>query len=415
MDGTDNYTYMVYDGNRLISVSDGDTLVVTYMYDARNHRIKKTVGDETRLYYFNQQWQCVEERVGTTVDATWIYGLRYIDDVVCRVKNTEVLYALQDPNWNVVALVTPSGSVAERMTYDSFGRVTFRNASFVANVSQTTSSYNWTKTFTGQTYDVESGLMLYRNRYYHPGLGRFLTRDPIGYNANDVNLYRYVKNSVTISADPSGFQGTFEWSPAPPPPLKAGECFFRVCVTPVAAVGGHSFIVLYEPDGTWRFFRGGPSNNYNPGNGSSEQVSSPGIPDASGMPGTLLGTSGPYAPGSVDYPKEPGEIPNCTDVTVPCQSVKTLSDCFDEVINRVNNSHIKYVPVPPAFNVNQGNCNTLTTWMQKMCTGQVKFPISTQLTPGKHRGPLGILGRIHPNVRNDFPDRLLPQDREMMR
>ncbi len=203
LDGTSGYT-LVYDAwNRLISVSDGDTLVVSYMYDARNHRIKKTVGDETRLYYFNQQWQCVEERVGTTVDATWIYGLRYIDDVICRVKNTEVLYALQDPNWNVVAVLNSNGTVAERMTYDSFGRVTFRNVSFVANVSQM-SSYNWTKTFTGQVYDVETGLMLYRNRYYHPGLGRFITRDPIGYNANDINLHRYAGNQCISQVDTLG-------------------------------------------------------------------------------------------------------------------------------------------------------------------------------------------------------------------
>ncbi len=185
----------------MISVSDGDTLVASYMYDARNHRIKKTVGNETRLYYFNQQWQCVEERVGTTVDATWIYGLRYIDDVVCSVKNTEVLYALQDPNWNVVALVNTSGTVQERMTYDSFGRITFRDASFVANASKTTSSYNWTKTFTGQVYDVETGLMLYRNRYYHPTLGRFITRDPIGYRGEDSNLYRYVYNFPCTATD----------------------------------------------------------------------------------------------------------------------------------------------------------------------------------------------------------------------
>ncbi len=196
---------LVYDAwNRLTQVKDGTAVVATYVYDARNHRIKTTVGDETRLYYFNQQWQCVEERVGTTVDATWIYGLRYIDDVICRVKNTEVLYALQDPNWNVVALVTPSGSVAERMTYDSFGKPTFRDASFVANVSQTTSSYNWTKTFTGQVYDVETGLMLYRNRYYHPGLGRFITRDPIKYAGRDVNLYRYVGNNATLHSDRDG-------------------------------------------------------------------------------------------------------------------------------------------------------------------------------------------------------------------
>lgn len=202
LDNTSSYT-LVYDAwNRLISVCDGDAVVVTYMlYDARNHRIKKTIGDETRLYYFNQQWQCVEERVGTTVDATWIYGLRYIDDVVCRVKNTEVLYALQDPNWNVIAVLNSNGSVAERLTYNSFGRVTFRNASFVARA---TSSYNWCKTFTSQVYDVETGLMLYRNRYYYPGLGRFITCDPIGYEGDCVNFYRYVGNIPNNAQDPLG-------------------------------------------------------------------------------------------------------------------------------------------------------------------------------------------------------------------
>lgn len=287
-------------------------------------------------------------RNGTIVTLK-IFGL--FNDVICRTTNdseTQTLYALQDPNWNVVAVLNSNGTVAERLTYDSFGKPTFRSANFTA---RTTSSYNWTKTFTGQVYDSEMSLMLYRNRYYHTALGRFITRDPIGYRGDSVNLYRYVENSVTVSADPSGVQKTFEWSPAPPPPLKTGECFFRVCVTPVAIAGGHSFIVLYEPDGTWRFFRGGLSSNYRPGNGSSEQVSSPVIPDASGMPGTLLGISGPYVPGSVDYPDNPAEIPNCTDVTVPCQSVKTLSDCFDEVINRVNDSHIEYVPVPPFFDM----------------------------------------------------------------
>ncbi len=207
LDGTSGYT-LVYDAwNRLISVSDGDTVVATYVYDARNHRIKKTVGNTVTLSYFNRNWQEVESTTAG-VTTTYVYGLRYIDDIICRTTsnngNIQTLYAVQDANWNVVALVTPSDSVAERMTYDSFGRVTFRDASFVANVSQTTSSYNWTKTFTGQVYDVETGLMLYRNRYYHPDLGRFITRDPIGYDGDSVNLYRYVKNQSSLQYDSHG-------------------------------------------------------------------------------------------------------------------------------------------------------------------------------------------------------------------
>lgn len=32
-------------------------------------------------------------------------------------------------------------------------------------------------------------------RYYNPETGRFLSEDPIGFLAGDVNLYRYVNNN----------------------------------------------------------------------------------------------------------------------------------------------------------------------------------------------------------------------------
>jgi hypothetical protein len=49
--------------------------------------------------------------------------------------------------------------------------------------------------------------MLYRNRFYHPTLGRFISRDPIGYE-DDVNLHRYVGNLPTIESDVFGLSAT---------------------------------------------------------------------------------------------------------------------------------------------------------------------------------------------------------------
>ena len=41
-------------------------------------------------------------------------------------------------------------------------------------------------------------------RYYNSSSGRFISEDPIGFNGEDLNLYRYVGNSVHNLIDPSG-------------------------------------------------------------------------------------------------------------------------------------------------------------------------------------------------------------------
>jgi RHS repeat-associated protein len=64
--------------------------------------------------------------------------------------------------------------------------------------------FNWNRTFTGQVLDNETGLMLYRNRYYHVGLGRLINRDPIKYRGDGLNLYTYVKNKPSLLQDMFG-------------------------------------------------------------------------------------------------------------------------------------------------------------------------------------------------------------------
>jgi RHS repeat-associated protein len=58
--------------------------------------------------------------------------------------------------------------------------------------------------FTGREWDKETGLYYYRARYYDPKGGRFISKDPIGFEGGDVNLYRYVGNDPVDWVDPSG-------------------------------------------------------------------------------------------------------------------------------------------------------------------------------------------------------------------
>ena len=58
-------------------------------------------------------------------------------------------------------------------------------------------------TFTGRRYDPESELMYYRNRYYSPELGRFVSRDPMDY-IDGTHLYAYVGSRPASYWDPFG-------------------------------------------------------------------------------------------------------------------------------------------------------------------------------------------------------------------
>lgn len=46
----------------------------------------------------------------------------------------------------------------------------------------------------------------YRARYYHPGLQRFISEDPLGFAAGDPNLYAYVGNNPIDRRDPLGLE-----------------------------------------------------------------------------------------------------------------------------------------------------------------------------------------------------------------
>jgi RHS repeat-associated protein len=59
-------------------------------------------------------------------------------------------------------------------------------------------------TYTGREWDKETGLYYYRARYYDPMVGRFISKDPIGFAGGDVNLYGYVQNNPVNWIDPFG-------------------------------------------------------------------------------------------------------------------------------------------------------------------------------------------------------------------
>ena len=107
----------------------------TSQYDGLKRRTVKQVYsggvlNSTRHFYYSQGWQVLEQRGGssTSAERQFVWGLRYIDDIVLRERDpnsigtlTERLFGLQDPNWNVTALSDVFGVVQERYEYDPYG------------------------------------------------------------------------------------------------------------------------------------------------------------------------------------------------------------------------------------------------------------------------------------------------------
>ena len=77
------------------------------------------------------------------------------------------------------------------------------------NVTQATGSIP-TYGYTGREPDA-SGLIFYRARYYHPGLGRFASRDPIGMQGG-INPYAYAGGNPVNFNDPSGLLAQQTWN-----------------------------------------------------------------------------------------------------------------------------------------------------------------------------------------------------------
>src|SRR5438105_1762216 len=129
--------------------------------------------------------------------------MRNADALIERDTPTQRLYAQQDGNWNVTALIDTSGNVQERYIYDPYGAVTILDPNWSVRSS---SSFAWIYLHQGGRYDSTSGLYNFRNRDYSPTLGRWTETDPMGLGAGDANLYRAVGNNPTNGLDPLGLQ-----------------------------------------------------------------------------------------------------------------------------------------------------------------------------------------------------------------
>jgi len=174
-------------------------------YDALGRCVKRVLNGATTYYIYDGEKPILEYRsTDLSNPAKNLYG-KGIDEILMRYDPSfnpaRTYYYQQDHEGSVTQLLNASGNVIESYKYDAFGAP----AIYDADGNQLSSSaYSNRFLFTGREYTNLFGFYEYRARAYHPGLGRFMSEDPKGFDAGDYNLFRYCHNDPIDFTDPMG-------------------------------------------------------------------------------------------------------------------------------------------------------------------------------------------------------------------
>jgi RHS repeat-associated protein len=237
-------------GNQLTmvnSTTETCNTIRTFKYDPYGRRIEKQVntvgcGQEptrTTSYVYDNEDIALEVQVdgGGTTKTYYTHGPG-IDEPLARERNGNFSYYHADGLGSIVAITGQSGNTVQRYDYDSFGNiVTISDPSFLQPYS-----------YTGREWDEETGLYFYRARYYDPMVGRFISKDPIGFAGGDVNLYGYVQNNPVNWVDPSGLAGCYVGYPGYPITIPGTNT--KVPLT-------HAGVLSYDSEGHTRYYEYG--------------------------------------------------------------------------------------------------------------------------------------------------------------
>jgi RHS repeat-associated protein len=194
-DGLDVTTYDYDVLGSLKSVALPDGTLVEYVYDGLGRPVGKRVGGSLvqGFLYLDGLNPIVELDGSGSVVNRFAYGSKgHVPDYMIKNGNE---YRLVVDHLGSVRLVVDAvtGAVLQRMDYDEFGVI-------VIDTNPGFQPFG----FCGGLYDGLTGLTRYGARDYDAENGRWTTKDPIGFDGGQYNLYLYVGADPVNNIDTTG-------------------------------------------------------------------------------------------------------------------------------------------------------------------------------------------------------------------
>ena len=166
------------------------TQTIEYTYDYNNVWIRKINGSDKTIF-IPENYQTTVQIDNNTVSHHYLWTPETQDKLLADTTSSEILWSLTDHLGSIRDVVGTTTN--PHLIYDAFGNL-------VSGTNPILFGY------TGKPFDTDTQLQNNINRWYDATIGRWLSTDPIGFEGEDMNLYRYVKNKNLIFTDTTGLK-----------------------------------------------------------------------------------------------------------------------------------------------------------------------------------------------------------------
>jgi RHS repeat-associated protein len=173
-----------------------------YVYDANGNLLLQTDPGTVTLYLPDEQLVATTSNGTTTVTGTRYYSIGGVT-IAARTSTSsngsytnDVDYLIGDQHGTALLAIDYTTLDVTRRYYDPYGNP----------IGSAPSSWPGSKGFVGGTADPATGYTNLGAREYSPGIGQFISPDPLinPYDPQDLNAYAYATDNPATDSDPSG-------------------------------------------------------------------------------------------------------------------------------------------------------------------------------------------------------------------